>query len=271
VPMKVRYTVVDGEVVSEVRSGVRRDYVTDSLGSTIALVDGAQAVTDTWEYWPYGEVRTRTGTTPTPFQFVGTLGYYRDSAKRTYVRARHYRQDLGRWATVDRLWPVVPAYTYSENAPSYKSDPRGLAPRRVGRVAPASRNLPPIVGRPRWNRCNPVQLIPSLILLCINCLNEQVLPDLGEGGDKSLHCMAGCLASFRCPCPSCLGELKEVYDVFMRAGEFDPWDAVATDDGYRCAGRYPTACGRPRKRPNRREQIEYCSSCCKSQGWDKWK
>ncbi|MCW5939170.1 MAG: hypothetical protein KF884_03460 [Fimbriimonadaceae bacterium] len=125
-PMKVRYTVVDGEVVSEVRSGVRRDYVTDSLGSTIALVDGAQNVTDTWEYWPYGEVRARTGTTPTPFQFVGTLGYYRDSSRRTYVRARHYRQDLGRWLTVDPLWPALGAYEYCLSAPSQGVDPSGF-------------------------------------------------------------------------------------------------------------------------------------------------
>src|SRR5436190_11068947 len=84
----VRYTSVNGEVISEKRGGVRSLYVPDPLGSTVALLDNTQAKTDTFEYWPYGEVRTRTGTTATPFQFVGTQGYYRDSASRTYVRAR---------------------------------------------------------------------------------------------------------------------------------------------------------------------------------------
>ncbi len=35
--MKVVYTVIDGEVLSEDRAGVKRDYVADSLGSTVAL------------------------------------------------------------------------------------------------------------------------------------------------------------------------------------------------------------------------------------------
>src|SRR5262245_14913152 len=84
--MRVAYTVVNGRVLSENRGGTKRDYVSDSLGNTVALLDSTQTKTDTWTYWPYGEVRTRTGTNATPFQFVGGLGYYRDSALRTYVR-----------------------------------------------------------------------------------------------------------------------------------------------------------------------------------------
>jgi RHS repeat-associated protein len=136
----VRYTVIDGEIVSEVRDGVRRDYVPDSLGNTIALTDGT-TFTDTWEYWPYGEVRTRTGTNPTPFQFGGVLGYYTDSANsRIYVRARTYRQGLGRWQTVDPLavhpvlwrllsWPGrrrETGYAYADTAPQQYRDPSGL-------------------------------------------------------------------------------------------------------------------------------------------------
>ena len=94
-PMKVRYTAIDGEVIAERRSGVRKEYVPDSLGSTVALLDGTQSQTDTFSYWPYGEV-SRTRTTATPFQFVGILGYYQDSASRSYVQARYLRADLAR-------------------------------------------------------------------------------------------------------------------------------------------------------------------------------
>ena len=73
--MKARYTVVDGEIIAEKRNGVRRTYVPDPLGSTVALLDNTQAQTDTFSYWPYGEVSARTGTTGTPFQYVGTRGY----------------------------------------------------------------------------------------------------------------------------------------------------------------------------------------------------
>src|SRR5437016_14212477 len=102
-PMRVAYTVVDGEVLSENRGGVKRDYVPDPLGSTVALLDNSQAQTDTFTYWPYGEVKTRTGNTATPFQFVGTVGYYRDSASKTYVRARYLDTQKGRWLTQDPI------------------------------------------------------------------------------------------------------------------------------------------------------------------------
>src|SRR5258708_941623 len=101
--MKTRYTTVNGEVIAEKRSGVRHEYVPDPLGSTIALVDATQAQTDTFAYWPYGEIRTRTGTTVTPLQYVGTAGYYRDSASRTYVRARMLNTQQGRWLTPDPI------------------------------------------------------------------------------------------------------------------------------------------------------------------------
>lgn len=62
-PMKVVVDTIDGEIVSETRNGVRKDYVPDPLGSTVALLDASQNKTDTFSYWPYGEVRSRSGST----------------------------------------------------------------------------------------------------------------------------------------------------------------------------------------------------------------
>ena len=67
----VRYTVANGQILAESRDGVAKRYVGDPLGSTAALVDTTGAITDTFTYWPYGEERTRTGSTPTPFRFGG--------------------------------------------------------------------------------------------------------------------------------------------------------------------------------------------------------
>ena len=137
------YTVLDGEVVSQVTGGIRRDYVPDPLGSTVALLDNAQAKTDTWEYWPYGEVRVRTGNTATPFQYVGTLGYFRDTLVRTYVRARHYKHSQGWWLSVDQVWPMQPPYTYVLGIPTTNTDPSGLF--GYGNwCGPRSGPLPPI-------------------------------------------------------------------------------------------------------------------------------
>ncbi len=99
----VRYTVIDGEVIAEKRNGVRKLYVPDPLGSTVALLDNTQAQTDTFSYWPYGEDAGRTGSTPTPFQYVGTAGYYRDSSIRDYVRTRTLSTLQGRWITEDPI------------------------------------------------------------------------------------------------------------------------------------------------------------------------
>jgi RHS repeat-associated protein len=127
--MKVFYTVLDGEILHENRAGVKRDYVPGPLGSTVALLDNTQAQTDTFTYWPYGEVKTRTGTTATPFQFVGTLGYYRDSTGRNYVRARVQRTDLTRWQTEDPIgfkggdWNL---YRYVKDNPVTAQDSTGL-------------------------------------------------------------------------------------------------------------------------------------------------
>ena len=101
--MKARYEVVKGEVIAEKRSGTRRTYSPDPLGSTVALLDNMQAQTDPFTYWPYGEEKDRTGTTPTPFRFAGGIGGYRDSNTRCYLRARYLIVDKGRWLTTDPI------------------------------------------------------------------------------------------------------------------------------------------------------------------------
>jgi RHS repeat-associated protein len=124
----VRYTTVNGKVIAEKRGGVRSLYVPDPLGSTVALLDNTQSQTDTFTYWPYGEENVRTGTTPTPFRFVGTAGYYRDSTSKTYVRARHLDTQKGRWLTQDPIgfeggdWNL---YRYAGNNPQTFKDRTG--------------------------------------------------------------------------------------------------------------------------------------------------
>jgi len=125
--MTARYTVINGEVISEKRGANHRTYVPDANGNTVALVDDGGTVTDTFTYWPYGEVKSRTGSTPTPFQFGGTLGYYKDS-QQSYVRRRYLSHPQGRWTSVDFMWPSERGYEYAGSNPSSASDPTGLSP-----------------------------------------------------------------------------------------------------------------------------------------------
>jgi RHS repeat-associated protein len=127
----VRYTTLNGEIVAEKRAGVRRLYQPDPLGSTVGLLDSTQTQTDTLSYWPYGEERSRTGTTATPFRFVGTRGYHRDSPTRGYVRARCFDTATGRWLSPDPLGMTGGdgnRYRYARANPTTPTDPTGLVP-----------------------------------------------------------------------------------------------------------------------------------------------
>jgi RHS repeat-associated protein len=136
--MSATYLTMNGMIVHENRSGVQRDYVPDTQGSTAALVDNTQTLTDQWEYWPYGEVSAKTGTSATPFSFVGTLGYFSDHIdKLSYVRARNLRVDLCRWLTIDPQWPEELSYVYVADQPSSRKDPTGLGVFKCERCAAA--------------------------------------------------------------------------------------------------------------------------------------
>ena len=123
--MSVTYVTVHGRLREETRGGVTTRYLGDTLGSVIKTTDTSGNVTSTTTYWPFGEVRTQTGTNPSPWGFCGVWGYLTDAVSRMYVRARHYRADTSRWLTVDRFWPFESANGYCLNLPNLLIDPSG--------------------------------------------------------------------------------------------------------------------------------------------------
>ena len=124
--MSVTYVTVHGRLREETRGGVTTRYLGDTLGSVIKTTDTSGNVTSTTTYWPFGEVRSQTGTNPSPWGFCGVWGYLTDAVSRMYVRARHYRADTSRWLTVDLLWPSESAYGYCGTDPIAFVDPMGL-------------------------------------------------------------------------------------------------------------------------------------------------
>ncbi len=102
----------------------------DALGSTLALTDANENVTDTYRYYAFGEVLTSSGTTANPFQFVGQLGYHQvshlGSRYLLYVRARHYQPCTGRFISVDPEQDGVNWYVYVASRPINSVDPSGL-------------------------------------------------------------------------------------------------------------------------------------------------
>ena len=204
----VRYTVIDGEVIAEKRNGVRSLYVPDPLGSTVALLDNTQAQTDTFSYWPYGENDARTGATATPFQFGGTICYFKDSSTRIYVDERSLDTQTGRWLgyAPATQWENLNAYVFGSDPPIERPVGPGIRPtkefpkgyrRRGNNIDPCNRFnglfAPPT---PEYETCkNPLALM-LCELLCTGCHydpNFDVIydPDDDRGGVLRCCCKKG--------------------------------------------------------------------------------
>jgi len=122
-----------GPLMSEERGGTEYYHHYDALGSTTIMTDDTGAVTDSFSYDPWGTVIARAGSTATPYQWAGQLGYQRDSSTGSYyIRARAFMPAIARWTSVDplgsqQLFRVHASdYIYVGNAPADHFDPSGL-------------------------------------------------------------------------------------------------------------------------------------------------
>ena len=132
--MTATYTTVNGMLMHEDRGGVETFYTPDPLGNLIETRNSSGTKTYSAQYWPYGELQTSTGTNPSPWGFVGLLGYLADSLTMMYVRARYLMSKFGRWLTVDRYYPFLKAYGYSVDSPAMMTDSSGNDPGGDGKT-----------------------------------------------------------------------------------------------------------------------------------------
>ena len=122
------YTTVNGQILCQSKDGVVSHFVSDPLGSVVMVRDTAGNTVYEAEYDPYCNVQSETGTNPSEFGYVGTLGYVKDSATSLYVRARYLLTNLGRWLTKDPLWPTEPGFVYAGADPIRWRDLDGTRP-----------------------------------------------------------------------------------------------------------------------------------------------
>jgi len=116
--------------------GTVRYYHSDELGSTLALTDSSGTVTDQFAYMPYGYA-SRTGTTQTPFRWLGSFGVYYDSATDLHLTLhRAYSCELKRFLQSDPLGidGFENLYTYGDLNPLAFIDPLGLDTYRQNRM-----------------------------------------------------------------------------------------------------------------------------------------
>jgi RHS repeat-associated protein len=116
-----------GNVISQNREGVESQFHFDALGSTLAIADEDENVTDTFAYTAFGEVAERAGTSAVSFQYIGRRGYYALSSLTYRVRRRHFLPHISRWQSIDPFTLAVNRqYTYCDNRPCISIDPSGL-------------------------------------------------------------------------------------------------------------------------------------------------
>jgi len=78
-------------------------YHYDLRGSTVALTDANGAVTDRFQYAPYGELVGHEGTSGTPFLYNGRDGVMTDANGLYYMRVRYYDPEIRRFVNRDSL------------------------------------------------------------------------------------------------------------------------------------------------------------------------
>ena len=115
--------------LSEHRGSTSKFYHGDALGSTRGITDGTQSVTDSQLFDAFGNTVSRTGTTPTPFGFVGKQQYQSDSDSSLQLLGhRYYDPSIGRFLSSDPAKAGTNWYAYCYNNPLNQADPLGLDP-----------------------------------------------------------------------------------------------------------------------------------------------
>lgn len=99
-------------------------FLTDALGSIVAVSDSGGALTAQYTYEPFGRTATQ-GTAADAFAFTGREG---DGADSYFYRARYYRPTEGRFLSEDEIGISSPAtlYAYVDDDPVAYTDPLGL-------------------------------------------------------------------------------------------------------------------------------------------------
>ncbi|RQU35305.1 hypothetical protein DF142_27275, partial [Burkholderia cenocepacia] len=102
-----------------------RSFITDALGSTVALIDASGAVKTSYAYEPYGNITASGESNANLAQYTGREN---DGTGLYYYRARYYHPGFGRFVTEDPIGLAGGGnlYAYVGGNPILFTDPYGL-------------------------------------------------------------------------------------------------------------------------------------------------
>lgn len=113
-----------GTLISQRTGSTHAYYLTDALGSVLALVDTTGTIGASYTYDPYG-ITTTSGTplaTNNPWRYISG---YQDNNGVYHLNARNYEPGLGRFTQTDPTHQDDLTYSYAADDPINGSDPSG--------------------------------------------------------------------------------------------------------------------------------------------------
>ena len=238
-------------LISEISDTMRTVYHADGIGSTRAMSDTNQAVTQAEIYDAYGKRLTAIGPAPS-FGFAGQVRYYADGTGLQCLKYRYYHQAAGRFISRDPIGygggPNL--YVYARNQPVNHVDPWGLQSTPGGRPDPK----PPYDMYCKMKKC------------ALDMADDARDEAEGSGWpgphggpqDALRHCIWNCKMQVHCPAGTAWGA--------GTGHEFQaPGPGFFMDLGNNKAGRN---CGNSIKAGSNQS----CSECCMSDDidWGKW-
>ncbi len=120
----------------DISAGDSSFYHYNHLGTTVALTDAEESLTDTYRHDAWGVQLANTGSTVNPHTYVGQQRYYRmPEAVLYHAGFRNYGPAVGRFVSVDPQRDGLNWYAYANQCAPAAIDPEGLAAWRDDRFA----------------------------------------------------------------------------------------------------------------------------------------